>query len=110
MYIGTAGGLGAYRRRRCGMGDATACTCINGTCVEDGNSCSSPVASPYQYTGSAAVYCDSSSALYNPTTCNNLYAAPAAQTFTQWLNANQTTVMYGAAAVLGLLLLSGVRR
>lgn len=98
MYVGTSGGLGAYRRVGLGL-----------NCPGDAGCPGNVQPDSYQYTGSAALYCDSTSALYNPATCNNLYAAPAASSFTAWLNANQTMVMYGAAGVLGLLLLTGRR-
>ena len=85
------------------------CTCINGTCLEDGNSCSSPVV-PYQYTGAAAVYCDGSSPQYDPVKCNNLYAPSAGSGFTAWLNQNTTLALGIGAAALALAFLGGGRR
>jgi hypothetical protein len=102
MYV--ASGMG-----RCGMGDVfltqpvtPACTCVGGTCMEDGNSCSSPVVD-------SGNVCDTTSKMFDAKLCNNLYvpatstAAASTSTLTSFLNANSTYVVIGAVALLALL-------
>ena len=45
--------------------------------------------------------CDGASKMFDANLCNNLYV-PKTQTLTQWMNANSTTVMIGAAAFVAL--------
>ena len=95
MYVTTNSGLGRYR------GFGTACTCVGGTCMEDGNSCSSPVVD-------SGNVCDTTSKMFNATICNNLYAATptATQSLTTWMNANGTMLAVGAGVSLLMLMLS----
>src|ERR1035437_5964682 len=47
--------------------------------------------------------CDGASKMFDANLCNNLYV-PKAQTLTQWMNANSTTVMIGGLGFLALVL------
>jgi hypothetical protein len=106
-------GMAGYRRRGLGLscpGDpacpnyvdpnvqaallaAGTCTCVNGTCVESGNSCAGSMTAAQSTAQQAAAL-----ALQN---------SVDPSTLTGFLNVNSTYLMLGAAAFLGLLFMRG---
>jgi hypothetical protein len=76
------------------------CTCMNGTCLESGNSCGSPDAGPV---GSPA-YIAQQNALV--AAALKQQAAAGTFSFTNWLNAHSDMMLIGGAGLVGLLFLS----
>lgn len=80
----------------------TPAVCSAGTYLSAGNTCLPNPAPPTTYAACLAMYSDES--MCSPT---QFGAAPASQTFAQWISANSTILLVSFAAIGALMALAG---